>query len=147
MRSPRWPPRPAPRSTIRSRLYSFHAPALSCATRTPGMDGVDVDRGLTHTLTHPRIWKVRVSTPPVPPDARVLWCLRRRSSDVRCVLYAAMMPVEVRILQDRDVVLAELFPEEDLAVRWAEAYGERLRQQGWTERAETQGSSPVALTP
>jgi len=45
------------------------------------------------------------------------------------------------------VVLAELFPEEDLAVRWAEAYGERLRQQGWTERAETQGSSPVALTP
>jgi hypothetical protein len=57
------------------------------------------------------------------------------------VLYAAMMPIEVRILQDRDVVLAELFPEEDLAVRWAEAYGERLRQQGWTERAETQGSA------
>jgi hypothetical protein len=82
-----------------------------------------------------------VSTPPVSPDARVLWCLRRRSSDVRCVLYATTLPIEVRILQDRDVVLAELFPEEDLAVRWAKAYGERLRQQGWTETAEAQGSA------
>lgn len=73
-----------------------------------------------------------MSTPLVSPDARVLWCLRRRSSDVRCVLYATL-PVEVRVLQDRDVVLAEVFPEESLAVKWATAYGERLRQQGWTE--------------
>ena len=82
-----------------------------------------------------------MTTPPVSPDARVLWCLRRRSSDVRCVLYAAGLPVEVKILQDRDVVLAEMFPEESLAVKWANAYGERLRQQGWIETIEQQGSS------
>ena len=64
---------------------------------------------------------------------RVLWCLRRRSSDVSCVLYAASLPVEVRVLQDRDVVLSELFPDESLAQRWAAAFGDRLRDQGWRE--------------
>lgn len=72
-----------------------------------------------------------MSSPIVFPGARVLWCLRRRSSDVRCVLYAGSLPIEVQILQDRDVVLAELFPEERLALRWAQVYGERLKQQGW----------------
>ena len=71
--------------------------------------------------------------PSVEPGGRVLWRLRRRSSDVSCVLYAATLPVEVQVLQDRDVVLSELFPEETLAHRWAAAFGERLRQQGWRE--------------
>ena len=44
------------------------------------------------------------------------------------------MPIEVQILQDRDLVLAELFPEERLALRWAKVYGDRLREQGWVER-------------
>jgi hypothetical protein len=57
------------------------------------------------------------------------------------VLYATTLPIEVRILQDRDVVLAEMFPDEDLAVRWAKAYGERLRQQGWSEIPVPQSSS------
>jgi hypothetical protein len=74
-----------------------------------------------------------VSSPILFPGARVLWCLRRRSSDVRCVLVGDGPPVEVRILQDRDVVLAELFPEERLALNWARVYGDRLRQQGWHE--------------
>jgi hypothetical protein len=69
----------------------------------------------------------------VQPDARVLWCLRRRNSDVRCVLYPNTMPIEVQILQDRDVVLTESFVEEWLAMSWAKAYGERLRQRGWHE--------------
>lgn len=76
-----------------------------------------------------------MSSPIVFPGARVLWCLRRRSSDVRCVLYSGSMPIEVQILQDRDVVLAELFPEERLALHWARVYGDRLRQQGWHETA------------
>lgn len=75
----------------------------------------------------------------VPPQdalqGRLLWCLRRRSSAVRCVIYAEGLPVEVRVLQDDDVVLTERFPGEDFAVRWAELYGERLRQQGWRELA------------
>lgn len=73
----------------------------------------------------------------IQPDARVLWCLRRRASDIRCILYPNSTPVEVRVLQDRDVVLMEVFPEEWLAVNWAKAYGERLKQQGWQERPAT----------
>lgn len=74
-----------------------------------------------------------VSTYTVQPDARVLWCLRRRASDIRCVLYPNMVPIEVRVFQDYDVVLTENFPEEWLAIRWAKAYGDRLREQGWRE--------------
>jgi hypothetical protein len=74
-----------------------------------------------------------VSTFTVQPGARVLWCLRRRKSDVRCVIYPQTLPVEIQILQDRDVVLTEVFAEEWLALNWAKAYGERLRQQGWQE--------------
>jgi hypothetical protein len=74
-----------------------------------------------------------VSTYTVQPGARVLWCLRRRASDVRCVLYSNGMPVEVQVVQDRDLVLRELFQEEWLALNWAQAYGDRLKQQGWQE--------------
>jgi len=49
------------------------------------------------------------------------------------VLYATALPIEVRVLQDRDVVLEEVFPDEGLAVKWAKAYAERLKQQGWNE--------------
>ena len=43
------------------------------------------------------------------------------------------MPVEVQVIQDRDVVLTELFQEEWLALNWSQAYLERLKQQGWHE--------------
>ena len=69
----------------------------------------------------------------VQTGGRVLWCLRRRSSNVRCVVYDSTLPIEVRVLQDQDVVLSELFPEANLAIRWADVYGERLKQQGWVE--------------
>ena len=90
---------------------------------------------------HPAIYgsrgkgRVLVSMPIVQPGARVLWCLRRRLSDVRCVLYSGDLPIEVQVLQDRDLVLREMFPEERLALRWAQAYGDRLKQQGWHEAA------------
>jgi hypothetical protein len=67
----------------------------------------------------------------VQPGARVLWCLRRRKTDVRCVIYPTNMPVEVRVVQDADLVLTETFQEEWLAVNWAKVYAERLRKQGW----------------
>lgn len=79
---------------------------------------------------------------PTVSGARILWCLRRRSSDVRCVMYPARIPIEVQILQDRDVVLAEIFPDETVALRWAELYGERLKLQGWLE-APPAGTSEV----
>jgi hypothetical protein len=72
-----------------------------------------------------------VSTFTAHPGARVLWCLRRRTTDVRCVINASGPPVEVLVVQDRDIVLTELFPEEWLAENWARAYSERLREQGW----------------
>lgn len=70
------------------------------------------------------------------PGTRLLWCLRRRRSDVRCILYSGSLPVEVRVVQDVDVVLTELFPEEWLAVNWARAYESRLKQQGWHDAPE-----------
>ena len=69
----------------------------------------------------------------VQPGARVLWCLRRRATDVRCVLLSTAAPVEVQVVQDRDVVLTELFQDEWLAESWARAYSDRLRQQGWND--------------
>jgi hypothetical protein len=67
------------------------------------------------------------------PEARVLWSLRRRRSDVRCVMYPGTVPVEVRVMQDRDVVLTELFQEEQTAEKWASVYAARLKEQGWFE--------------
>lgn len=64
----------------------------------------------------------------------MLWCLKRRLSDIRCVMYAQGLPVEVQVFQDRDIIVREVFPEERLAVGWAQLYGERLKQQGWQER-------------
>ena len=67
----------------------------------------------------------------VRPGARVLWCLRRRKSDVRCVIYPGATPVEVRVVQDTDLVLTEIFQEEWIALNWAKVYADRLRTQGW----------------
>lgn len=67
------------------------------------------------------------------PGARVLWCLRRKTTDVRCVVLAGLKPVEVFVLHDRDVVLSELFQEEWMALDWARIYGDRLRAQGWRD--------------
>ena len=80
----------------------------------------------------------------VEPGARVLWCLRRRASDVRCVLYATTMPVEVRIVQDRDLVLKEIFPAESFATAWADEYSQRLQQNGWRPPPEDCSPSSAA---
>ena len=68
----------------------------------------------------------------VQPGARVVWCLRRRTADVRC-LVSGRLPVEVQILHDRDVVVREWFQEDWMAMNWARAYAERLRAQGWQD--------------
>lgn len=70
------------------------------------------------------------------PGARVVWCLRRRATDVRCIVYGQELPVEVRVMHDRDVVLTEIFQEEWMALDWARVYGERLRAQGWHDTPE-----------
>jgi hypothetical protein len=69
----------------------------------------------------------------VNPGARVLWCLRRRTSDIRCVLRPDTAPIEVHVMQDRELVIKEVFGEEWLALNWAREYGERLKQNGWRE--------------
>ena len=72
----------------------------------------------------------------VQPGARVIWCMKRRTTDVRCVVLSHSMPVEVQVVHDRDVVLTEMFQEEWMAMNWARAYKERLRAQGWNDVAE-----------
>jgi hypothetical protein len=74
-----------------------------------------------------------VSTYTVQPGGRIVWCLRRRTADVRCVIYPQLMPVEIQVLHDRDIVLNEMFQEEWMALNWAQAYAERLRAQGWQD--------------
>ncbi len=50
---------------------------------------------------------------------------------MRCVIYPQLMPVEIQVLHDRDIVVNEMFQEEWMALNWAQAYAERLRAQGW----------------
>ena len=90
-----------------------------------------------HTLrSSPYFQQVEVSSDAVQPSARVVWCLKRRTTDVRCLVLSLGMPVEVRVLHDRDVVVTEMFQEEWMALQWAHAYRERLRAQGWNDVPE-----------
>jgi hypothetical protein len=59
--------------------------------------------------------------------------MKRRSTDVRCVVHAHGMPVEVQVVHGLDIVLTEVFQEEWMALNWARAYKERLRAQGWND--------------
>lgn len=77
----------------------------------------------------------------VQPGARVVWCLKRRATDVRCVILANGVPVEVQVVHGVDVVLTEIFQEEWMAVKWARAYRERLRAQGWDDVPEGSAGS------
>jgi hypothetical protein len=85
-----------------------------------------------------------VSKYTVEPGARLLWSLRRSTSDVRCVLFSQMMPIEVHVLQDRDLVIKEIFVEEWAALGWANAYGDRLKQHGWRDSPEDYTPSSAA---
>jgi hypothetical protein len=90
--------------------------------------------GFNHVFSFNQSW----AGPEVPsytadPGTRVLWSLRRRTSDVRCVLYANTTPVEVQVMQDLDVVLTERFAEEWLALNWARVYADRLKSRGWQD--------------
>jgi len=85
-----------------------------------------------------------VSTFTAGPGGRVLWCLRRKRSDVRCVLFAGTSPIEIHVLQDTDVVLRETFFEEPAALSWAWAYAARLRNQGWRDSPEDCSPSSAA---
>jgi hypothetical protein len=55
-------------------------------------------------------------------------------------MFPTLKPITVQVLQDRDIILTELFPEEWVAMTWANAYAERLKQQGWQERPDTLAS-------
>jgi hypothetical protein len=75
------------------------------------------------------------------PGARVVWRLKRRSTDVQCVMMPQEVPVEVHVVHGTDVVLSEVFQEEWMALKWARAYRERLRAQGWADVPEAPARS------
>ena len=77
----------------------------------------------------------------VQPGARVVWCLKRRTTDVRCVVLSNGVPVEVQIVHGLDIVLTEIFQEEWMALKWARAYRDRLRAQGWQDVPEGPAAS------
>jgi hypothetical protein len=59
-------------------------------------------------------------------------------------MYATNVPVEVRIVQDRDLVLKEIFPGESFATAWADEYSQRLQQRGWRPHPEDCSPSSAA---
>jgi hypothetical protein len=77
-----------------------------------------------------------VANDAVQPGARVVWCLKRRATDVQCIVFAQGMPVEVHVRHGGDIVVTEIFQEEWMALNWARAYRERLRAQGWDDVPE-----------
>ena len=74
------------------------------------------------------------------PDGRMLWCLRRRRTDVSCIIRGGSIPVEVQVLHDQDVVVTELFEEERFALGWARSYELRLRDSGWADSPQSSAS-------
>ena len=72
----------------------------------------------------------------VQPGARVVWCLKRRATDVKCVVMPRGMPVELHVVHGTEVVVSEMFEEEWMALKWARAYRDRLRAQGWDDVQE-----------
>jgi hypothetical protein len=52
------------------------------------------------------------------------------------VVFLGPGAVEVQVLQERDLVLKEVFPTESAAVGWADEYCARLKQQGWHDSPE-----------
>ena len=72
----------------------------------------------------------------VQPGARVVWCLKRRATDVRCVVMSHGVPVELQVVHGLDVIVSEVFQEEWMALKWARANRERLRAQGWQDVPE-----------
>ena len=69
----------------------------------------------------------------VQPGARVVWCLKRRTTDVRCVVMAQAVPVELQVFHGPEIIVSEVFQEEWMALKWARAYRDRLRAQGWED--------------
>jgi len=72
----------------------------------------------------------------VQPGAHVVWCLRRRATDVRCVVQSHGVAVELQIVHGDDLVVTEIFQEEWMALNWARAYRQRLNAQGWSDVPE-----------
>jgi hypothetical protein len=69
----------------------------------------------------------------VHSSARVVWCLKRRATDVRCVLVSDGVPAEIRVVHGPDVIATEVFEAEWMALEWARAYRQRLYAQGWRD--------------
>jgi hypothetical protein len=51
------------------------------------------------------------------------------------------MPVEVHVVHGPEIIMSEIFQEEWMALKWARAYGDRLRAQGWDDVPEGPAAS------
>ena len=63
---------------------------------------------------------------------------------MRCVVFVGPAVVEVHVLQERDLVLKEIFPTESAAMMWADEYRGRLKQQGWNDSPGERSPSSAA---
>ena len=64
-------------------------------------------------------------------DELELWHLRSRYSDYRCMRWPLGIGWELRIYQDADLVVQELFPSEDSLLWRAEQLQKSMQRRGW----------------
>ena len=84
-----------------------------------------------------------MSSDAVQPGARVVWCLKRRATDVRCVVLGQGMPVEVQVVHGRDVVVTEMFQEEWMALKLGARLSGTAARPGMARRAGGLGDRPA----
>lgn len=60
-----------------------------------------------------------------------IWRLRSRYSDFRCLRWPVGMGWELRIYQDADLVMQEMFPSETALLERAEQLQKSMERRGW----------------
>ena len=70
-----------------------------------------------------------------------LWHLRSRYSDYRCMRWPLGIGWELRIYQDADLVVQELFPSEDSLLWRAEQLQKSMQRRGWNVVKHLRASS------
>jgi hypothetical protein len=66
-------------------------------------------------------------------DVGTLWTMRRRQHNARCALIAWPGGWEVRVLIDREILLAERCARADEAFALAERWKDRMLEHGWQQ--------------
>ena len=68
---------------------------------------------------------------PVMSEGMEIWRLRSRYSDFRCLQWPIGVGWELRIYQDADLVVQEMFPSETQLLERAQQLQKNMQRRGW----------------